>query len=591
MEPASGYALDQAVFIASLLAFDACVTYNECYHVDSFVRGGEMFRLFRWPVIALSVLVATPSIAQLGIDSLNHTHSPLLVVSDPLNPHYHFSVGRFGRIRTIKDWVYQAEDFAVFPPESLYFPGEGGVLSMAFSPKHFADRFVYVSYLRADQVHVVSRFERIGDDPGELDLSSEYPIIEIQNYGDFHIGGHILFDESGLLHIGKGDGSEYPRSQNPNVLNGKMLRIDVGEDDFPLDPNRNYRIPPDNHFLAGEPISALPEIMHFGLRNPWRFSIDHPSRSGSGAMLIGDVGADTWEEIDYVPPKTIPLNFGWPNSEGKSTFDPNIPLAFGPLTLPIHTLRHNDYRAIVGGHIYRGTTLGPEYYGRYFFGDVVSMKLLSGKVWINPDTLRASFSDMVDHTADLLQGTGFSSLGNIFSIDLDSQQNLIVVSWNRLHRIRRDTPAEVFTLVGSMAFEGLSDWERRPPIVTFEYRNELGAPILDYQVGVNKAGTFTVPIPAGRNSLSIKAGTWLRRTISYDTSEELPDWCDLIFKNGDAMDDNEIDIADYAIVSAAFGASPSDPHWERRADLNRDDEVDIADFAIVSANFGLIGDQ
>lgn len=550
-----------------------------------------MLRSFRLAAGSLAMLVTIPAVAQLGIDSLNHTHSPLLIVSDPLNPEYHFSVGRFGRIRTIKDWVYQAEDFAVFPPEGLYFPGEGGVLSMAFSPKHIADRYVYVSYLRADHVHVVSRFLRVGEEPGELDLSSEYPIIQIQNFGDFHIGGHILFDEDGLLHIGKGDGSTYPTSQNPNLLNGKMLRIDVDGDDFPLDPIRNYRIPPDNHFLAGGPISALPEIMHFGLRNPWRFSIDTPSRGGTGAMLIGDVGADTWEELNYVPPKTIPLNFGWPNSEGKSTFDPNIPLAFGPVTLPIHMVRHNDFRAIVGGHIYRGFELGPQYYGRYFFGDVVSMRVLSGKVHIDPDTLRASLSDIVDHTSDLLQGTGFSSLGNIFSVDLDNQQNLIVVSWNRLHKIRRDTPAEVFTLVGSMSFEGLSDWARRPLVVTFEFRNESGAPILDYQVGVNKSGSFTVPIPAGKNSLSIKAGTWLRRTINYDTAEELPDWCDLIFKNGDCNNDNEIDVADYAIVSSAFGAIPGDPDWVRQADLNRDDEVDIADYAIVSTNFGLIGDD
>lgn len=550
-----------------------------------------MQNFFRWPLAALVLAWGSVAHPQLGITSVNHTHSPVQVVSDPLNPEYHFSVGRFGRIRVIRDWAYQPEDFAVFPPENLYFPGEGGVLSMAFSPKHISDRYVYVSYLRADQVHVVSRFVRVGEDPGELDLSSEYPIIEIPNFGDFHIGGQILFDETDRLVIGKGDGSAYQSAQDKSLFNGKMLRIDVDRDDFPLDPNRNYGIPSDNPFVGGGPIPAPGEMVHFGLRNPWRFSIDRMSRSGTGAMLIGDVGADRWEEIDYVPPKSGALNFGWPNTEGSEPFAPQVPLAFEPATMPIAAFPHNDFRAIVGGHIYRGSALGPAYYGRYFFADVVTMKVLSGKITFDPDTLEATISDFVDHTADLLQGSGFSSLGNIYSLDLDENQDLIVVSFNRAHKIRLDTQTEIFTLAGSLHFEGLADIERRPRVVTFEYRDENGNPILDYQVGVNKAGAFEVPIPAGKNTLSIKAGTWLRRSITYDTTEELPDWYDLLFINGDAMDDNEIDIADYAIVSAAFGASPGDPDWERRADLNRDDEVDIADFAIVSANFGLTGDQ
>ena len=267
-----------------------------------------MQNFFRWPLAALVLAWGSVAHPQLGITSVNHTHSPVQVVSDPLNPEYHFSVGRFGRIRVIRDWAYQPEDFAVFPPENLYFPGEGGVLSMAFSPKHISDRYVYVSYLRADQVHVVSRFVRVGEDPGELDLSSEYPIIEIPNFGDFHIGGQILFDETDRLVIGKGDGSAYQSAQDKSLFNGKMLRIDVDRDDFPLDPNRNYGIPSDNPFVGGGPIPAPGEMVHFGLRNPWRFSFDR----ADGTLYIADVGQSAREEVNFQPASSKGgEDYGW----------------------------------------------------------------------------------------------------------------------------------------------------------------------------------------------------------------------------------------------------------------------------------------
>ncbi len=58
---------------------------------------------------------------------------------------------------------------------------------------------------------------------------------------------------------------------------------------------------------------ALPEICDYGLRNPWRFSFDR----ATGSLLIGDVGQNTQEEIDYVPAERVcGNNFGWSAFEG-----------------------------------------------------------------------------------------------------------------------------------------------------------------------------------------------------------------------------------------------------------------------------------
>ena len=61
--------------------------------------------------------------------------------------------------------------------------------------------------------------------------------------------------------------------------------------------------------------------------------------------------------------------------------------------------------------------------------------------------------------------------------------------------------------------------------------------------------------------------------------------------NGDANDDNVVDIGDYAILSAAYGSDPSMGNWDANADFNHDDVVDITDYAILSSNYGVAGDD
>ena len=92
-----------------------------------------------------------------------------------------------------------------------------------------------------------------------------------------------------------------------------MLRIDP----FAGDP---YAIPAGNPFvgMAG----ARPEIFAYGLRNPWRFSFDR----ATGDLVIGDVGQDRMEEVDFVPaPVAGGLNFGWNVYEGSLAYGPARP--------------------------------------------------------------------------------------------------------------------------------------------------------------------------------------------------------------------------------------------------------------------------
>lgn len=86
------------------------------------------------------------------------------------------------------------------------------------------------------------------------------------------------------------------------------------------DPSRGtpYSIPPDNPFVGQA--GTLPEIFAYGLRNPWRCSIDRgdrETREGRGRIFCGDVGQGRFEETDIV---SSGKNYGWRAFEGNTCF-------------------------------------------------------------------------------------------------------------------------------------------------------------------------------------------------------------------------------------------------------------------------------
>src|SRR5207244_3346726 len=95
-------------------------------------------------------------------------------------------------------------------------------------------------------------------------------------------------------------GDPHGNAQNLGVLLGKLLRIDV-------DHGAPYAIPRDNPYVKG---GGRPEIWAYGLRNPWRIAFD------GDLLYMGDVGQDTYEEVDVVPWREPGVNYGWKQREG-----------------------------------------------------------------------------------------------------------------------------------------------------------------------------------------------------------------------------------------------------------------------------------
>lgn len=244
--------------------------------------------------------------------------------------------------------------------------GEKGLLGLAFHPDYSNNGYFFVYYTDNSGDTQVARYTVDGSDPDIADPDSAFLIIDAAQPFSNHNGGCIQFGPDGFLYIGLGDGGSAGdpgnRSQNLELLLGKMLRIDIDN----TAGGNNYAIPADNPFV-GNP-NALDEIWAYGLRNPWRFSFD----SETDELWIGDVGQGTIEEIDRVSGDEAGLNYGWRCYEGSQPFNTSGCPPQSELTFPVAEYSHSGGNcSITGGYVYRGSIYS-DIYGLYFYADYCS---------------------------------------------------------------------------------------------------------------------------------------------------------------------------------------------------------------------------
>ncbi len=257
----------------------------------------------------------------------------------------------------------------------------------------------------------------------------------IASLHDSHSNGAIRFGSDGTLLLATGDGAHYDfqdnggadvagfdtwthpqtglkgptpivqdegsfRSQDPRSLSGKILR---------LDPATGLGLA-SNPFYDGNPASHRSRVFALGLRNPFRMNrvegtgSTDPNAAQPGVLLIGDVGWNTWEELNACT--TAATNFGWPCFEGVpvhsgynnyTSADPNKVTCHTPVNgtfkSPIAAWHHGTSGAYyppnthlddndnpltgfkgscsIGGAVYTGPNYPAKYNGRLFVADFV----------------------------------------------------------------------------------------------------------------------------------------------------------------------------------------------------------------------------
>jgi len=266
---------------------------------------------------------------------------------------------------------------------------ERGLNGLAFAPDYQESGLFYIAItpsspdnpvnpgLPADHDQVLEYRRSEGDpdraDPGPLrslvDLGSSPSFL-----GNIHNINTVKFGPDGYLYVGSGDGgsvscgsAEPGAQQDVRQQYGKILR---------LDPQGEWPYGVSDNPFAGEG-GAAASVLHYGVRNPFRLSFDRLT----GDLYFGDVGQSTYEEFNFAPAWSKGLNFGWPALEAKSPCIGGSDLRSGSTpTEPIFYADRNgggpfrDYRAPVGGVVYRGSAI-PELNGTYIFGDYYGQRL------------------------------------------------------------------------------------------------------------------------------------------------------------------------------------------------------------------------
>ncbi len=310
---------------------------------------------------------------------------------------------------------------------------ERGLLGIAFHPNFESNGFFFLSYTAANGDSMITRYAKsdpINNDVlNASDLATCLVILRVDQDFSNHNGGNIMFGPDGFLYFGLGDGGDgndpCNRAQtlvaanldntplcdadanftssggnaNSRALLGKMLRLDVngttpaGSNDLcasNADGSANYAIPATNPFPGAS--AGCDETWAYGLRNPWRWSFDRQTND----LLIGDVGQDRWEEVNFLAPNIHGANFGWKVCEGRNVRGNCSSLCSlsGDIE-PIIAYNNSGNGcggptptgcSVTGGYRYRGPDAALQ--GVYFYGDACNSELRysveSSGSWLDP---------------------------------------------------------------------------------------------------------------------------------------------------------------------------------------------------------------
>lgn len=247
-----------------------------------------------------------------------------------------------------------------------------GLVGLAVAPDYQTSRTIYLARALPGSTNNwplrLSRFTVTGS-PEPTGLTGEQVLLQTTATADVHALTGIAAAADDTVWVSVGDAADF-RFVDPAALRsldlddprGKVLHLAADGRGVPTNP----------FYEPANPGSTRSKVYASGFRSPFRLSLD-PS---SGAPILGDVGWNTFEEVNVIRPGA---SYGWPCWEGNAPTGGYRDLlgcvGVPQGQLPVHFYPRSEGSSVTGGVVYTGTAYPAEYRGAYFYGDYTSQRL------------------------------------------------------------------------------------------------------------------------------------------------------------------------------------------------------------------------
>lgn len=247
-----------------------------------------------------------------------------------------------------------------------------GLVGLAVAPDYESSRAVYLARALPGSTNNwplrLSRFTVTGS-PEPTGLTGEQVLLETTATSDVHAVTGVVAAADDTVWVSVGDAADFRfvdpaalRALDGNDVRGKVLHLAADGRGVPSNP----------FYDAAAPGAARSKVYASGFRSPFRLSLD----PASGIPLLGDVGWNTFEEVDVIRPGA---SFGWPCWEGDARTGGyrDLPGCAGVPQgqLPAHFYPRSEGSSVTGGVVYTGSAYPEAYQGAYFFGDYTSQRI------------------------------------------------------------------------------------------------------------------------------------------------------------------------------------------------------------------------
>ena len=171
---------------------------------------------------------------------------------------------------------------------------EAGLLGMEFHPEFSTNHILFMTYTFIQGNQIKERLSSFTYNINSETLENEQILLNNINGYTTHIGSRILALEDLTILISTGDAQDQPASQDVDELTGKILRMDISENNF-------GGIPADN---------PIPNsyVWSWGHRNAQGLEL-----APNGIIYSSEHGPTTDDELNILVPNR---NYGWPYVQG-----------------------------------------------------------------------------------------------------------------------------------------------------------------------------------------------------------------------------------------------------------------------------------